>query len=133
MKTSEETLGYARTPSIPDHLKATVVDLLSQAAINEQDIDCCWGKKKSPELADTLQSLAAWLERPPAVGWVRCTDEEPTLKDLYLAYRPDAPEDDQVATIYFDPYHTKWGGQYPVKAWMRKPEGPDREWLFGKN
>ena len=57
--------------------------------------------------------------------WTPCSEKEPHIKRLYLAYRPDAPEQERVATLYYDPYHNGWGGQFPVTHWKECPKPPE--------
>lgn len=63
---------------------------------------------------------------PQADEWVRCVDREPT-SGTWLTYRPDAPIDSQVVTLWHDQFHNGWSGKYKVVAWMDRPQPPEQE------
>lgn len=66
-------------------------------------------------------------------GWIQCAKEPPLgYPRNILAYRPDAPIDHRVLSVWFDPFDDKIKkthpngivSDYPVKAWMECPEEP---------
>lgn len=59
-------------------------------------------------------------------GWTYCTEEQPVGYPRYLiALRPEAPLDKQVMTVWNDPFNDGWHSEYPVIAWMERPEQPN--------
>ncbi len=60
------------------------------------------------------------------VSWVACKDAEPNgVSNSYLVYRPSAPSDSKVVTLFYDPYHNGWSGEYKVTHWAEKPTAPE--------
>ncbi len=56
--------------------------------------------------------------------WPTKQNPEPKHDGNWLTYRPDAPADSQVATIWYDSKHNGWSGKHRVAAWMKRPNPP---------
>jgi len=69
---------------------------------------------------------SAAAHRPEDDGWIRITQEhpEPPHGGNWLTFRPAAPADSRVTTLWFDPVHNGWSGQYEVKAYRPRPDEP---------
>lgn len=73
-----------------------------------------------------MVALELEAQASPGAGWVTGKNVEPPYGGNWLAYRPDAPREAQVVTLWFDPKHNGWSGQHEVTAYMKRPEPPEQ-------
>jgi hypothetical protein len=69
------------------------------------------------------------FKRPPGAvvpEWIKCSDHPP-VDGYYLAFRPDAPIDNEVATIKYAGNLNKWSGQFEVTHYQEIPLPPNQE------
>lgn len=61
--------------------------------------------------------------------WISVKDTLPMscLSQDYMAYRPNAPVESKVSTLWYDPVHNGWSGKYKVTHWMPLPAPPKEE------
>lgn len=90
--------------AVPDgwaEQKPVVVEVLRQAAINEQDIDCCWGSEKSPALAEAVSWLADALD----ADMLNAAPPAPAVDEQELIAVEVKPPPEGIAVIGF---HDDW-------------------------
>jgi len=57
--------------------------------------------------------------------WISVKDRLPNgVSQSYITYRPSAPLEARVSTIWYDPQHNGWSGKYNVTHWMPLPKKP---------
>lgn len=48
----------------------------------------------------------------------------PPYTGNWLVYRPSAPKEARVVSLWYDQYHNGWSGAYVVVAWRPLPKPP---------
>ena len=70
---------------------------------------------KQPAVSNPLEHVVMWID---------CKEKEPTgVSNNYLAYRPSATGS-KVCSLWFDPQHNGWSGNFKVTHWALLPKGP---------
>jgi len=55
--------------------------------------------------------------------WISVEDELPRW-GYVIAFRPDAPKGNEVATVQYNPHHLGFYGNFEVTHWMPLPKPP---------
>lgn len=74
------------------------------------------------DFLDMAERVLSAQPQTPSDGWIK--GNEPPHGGNWLTYRPEAPKDSRVVTLWYDPNHNGWSGHYTVTHYMERPEAP---------
>lgn len=58
--------------------------------------------------------------------WISVKDRLPSgMSGNVLTFRPSAPQEARVVSLWFDPVHNGWSGKYKVTHWQPLPRQPE--------
>jgi hypothetical protein len=87
------------------------------------------GTIKSDEHTDSLLNHLESTQgncKLQTLKWIKCSDKLPSgVSGNYMAFRPKAPVESRVSTLWFDPLYQRWSGKYAVTHWARVPNEPN--------